>query len=306
MKYRTLGSTGIEASVIALGTHQFSGEWGIDYSDADVAGILRRAGELGINLIDTAECYGDHSVETMIGKAIHSDRDRWTIATKFGHVSQGNFKKTDAWGADDVRQQLEASLRAFDTDHIDLYQFHSGGNTEFFNDDLWTMLQNQVEAGKIRHLGISFSGELTLRHDLSQIEAIGGIAGIGAVQVVYNRLSREAEKKLLPYCAEHRIGVLARIPLSRGLLSGRYAPSSTFKEGDIRAGAPAGFNEERLHRVAEIKRDEVPKGMDMAQWALAWCLGNPMIASVIVGSKNIAQLEANAAAGDIEVQREIL
>jgi myo-inositol catabolism protein IolS len=306
MKYRTLGSTGIETSVIALGTHQFSGEWGVNYADADVAAILRRAGELGINFIDTAECYGDHLVEAMIGKAIRSERDRWTIATKFGHVSHGNFNKDDAWGADDVRKQLEASLRALGTDHIDLYQFHSGGNAEFFNDDLWTMLQKQVEEGKIRHLGVSFSGELTVKQDLSQIEAMGGIAGAGAVQVVYNRLSREAEEKLLPYCAEHRLGVLARIPLSRGLLSGRYAPGATFKEGDVRAGAPPGFNEERLRQVAEIKRTEVPDGMDMPQWALGWCLAHPAIAAVIVGSKDIAQLEANAAAADIEVEREII
>ena len=306
MKYRTLGSTGIKTSVIALGTHQFSGEWGVDYSDANVAAILRRAGELGINLIDTAECYGDHSVEAMIGKAIHGERDRWTIATKFGHVSHGNFNKTNAWGVDDVRKQLEASLRALGTDHIDLYQFHSGGNAEFFNDDLWTMLQKQVKEGKIRHLGVSISGELVEKRDLSQIEAMSSIVGAGAVQAVYNRLGSEAEEKLLPYCAEHHLGVLARVPLSRGLLSGRYAPGTTFKEGDIRAGAPAGFNEERLRRAAEIKRTEVPEGMDMAQWALAWCLANPAITSVVVGSKNIAQLEANAAAADIEVGREVI
>lgn len=306
MKYRTLGSTNIKTSVIALGTHQFSGEWGVDYSDDDVAAIVRRAGELGINFIDTAECYGDHSVEAMIGKAIRADRDRWTVATKFGHASHGNFKKTDAWSADDVQSQLEASLRALGTDHIDLYQFHSGGNDDFFNDDLWTMLHKQVEAGKIRHLGVSLSAELTSKNDISQLQAMGGMAGAQALQVVYNRLSREAEEKVLPYCAEHNVGVLARVPLSRGLLSGRYAPGSTFKEDDIRAGAPPGFNDERLRQVAEIKRAEVPEGMDMAQWALGWCLAHPAVTAVIVGSKNIAQLEANAAAEDIQVEREIL
>jgi len=302
MKYRPLGTTGITTSVIALGTHQFSGEWGVEYSAAEVKNILDRARELGINTIDTAECYGDHSVEAMIGEAIRGARDQWTIATKFGHQSHASFKKSDAWSVAEVEQQLEASLRALGTDHVDIYQFHSGLNDVFDTPGLWDMLQKQVSLGKIRHLGVSFSGELTIKGDLHQLEVAAEI-GANVVQVVYNRLSREAEIAVLPFAKEHGFGVLARIPLSRGLLSGRYAPGAIFAKGDIRAGAAPGFNDERLRQVEEIKRTEVPPGMDMAQWALGWCLANPAITSVIVGSKNIAQLEANAAAADMEVKR---
>ncbi len=299
MKYRRLGTTGIEASVIALGTHQFSGEWGVAYSPRDVERIVHRAGELGINVIDTAECYGDHGVESMIGQATRGRRDKWIIATKFGHVSHESFKKDDAWSARDVEQQLEASLRALGTEYVDIYQFHSGPNAVFDNDALWEMLARQVTLGKIRHLGISLSGDLTVKGDIHQLEAAAAIKA-DVMQVVYNRLSREAESVVLPFCEAHGFGVLARIPLSRGFLSGRYAPGTTFAAGDIRAGAAPGFNDERLRRVEEIKRTEVPPGMDMAQWALGWCLANPTITSVIVGSKNIVQLEANAAAADID------
>ena len=145
MKYRTLGSTGLKVSMISLGTHQFSGEWAREYTFKEVETILDRALELGVNVIDTAECYGDHMVEALIGKAIRKKRASWILATKFGHCLEGS-QKIGAWAADQVLRQLEDSLRAFETDHIDLYQFHSGTNRDFDNSDLWAMLREQVRA----------------------------------------------------------------------------------------------------------------------------------------------------------------
>ncbi len=296
MRYRDLGKTGIKASVIALGTHQFSGEWGIQFSAADVDQIMGRAGELGINVVDTAECYGDHSVEAMIGEAIHSRRDKWIVATKFGHISHGSFKKTDAWSPADVLKQLDTSLSALRSDYVDIYQFHSGGNAVFDNDALWEVLNRQVMLGKIRHLGISLSGELTIKGDIHQLkQAIH--YGVGVVQVVYNRLSREAEVDILPFCKENRLGVFGRIPLSRGFLSGKYVPGVIFPKGDIRSTTALDFNEKRLREVDVIRRTEVPENMNMAQWALSWCLAQPALTGVIVGCKNISQLETNAAVG---------
>ena len=155
MKYRNLGTTGIQSSVIALGTHQFSGEWGVTYSAADVRGIVRRAGELGVNVIDTAECYGDHSVEAMVGEAILPERGRWIVTTKFGHRSLDLFKKEEAWSAQDVLKQLEASLRALRSEYIDIYQFHSGTNTVFENGFSLVKLLNKkfIEFQKIAQRG---------------------------------------------------------------------------------------------------------------------------------------------------------
>jgi aryl-alcohol dehydrogenase-like predicted oxidoreductase len=138
MKYRRLGNTDLKVSVVGLGTWQFGGEWGKRFSQPEVNQILGRAKELGINLIDSAECYGDHLSESLVGKAIRQDRDDWVVATKFGHRFIGHLEREDLWSPEEVRKQLEDSLRALRTEPIDLYQFHSGGDDAFDNVALWT------------------------------------------------------------------------------------------------------------------------------------------------------------------------
>lgn len=293
MKYRALGRTGLQVSVIGLGTHQFSGEWAKEFSESEVKQILERARELGINFVDTAECYGDHVVESLIGKSIKHRRTDWIVATKFGHAYLKSPQKTDAWAADQVRQQLEDSLRALQTDYIDLYQFHSGGNEAFLNEELWAMLHEQVRAGKIRRLGLSLAADLMLKNNLQQLRAAPK-ASVSTVQIVYNRLQRKAEEQVLPYCQSQQLGVLARVPLAKGFLGGNYRPGAVFPENDTRAGYGAEFNNRQLELVEKIRREELPPGQNMAQWALAWCLKHPAVSSVIVGCKNIAQLELNA------------
>ena len=160
MRYRILGSTGLRVSVIGVGTWQFGGEWGRAFSQAEVDAILDKAAELGINLIDTAECYGDHLSERLIGDYLsRHDRSRWIVATKFGHRFNRFLDRTEDFSAAGVREQLEASLRALRLETIDLYQFHSGSDSELMNEELWTMLAEQKRAGKIRHLGISILGK---------------------------------------------------------------------------------------------------------------------------------------------------
>lgn len=292
MKYRILGKTGLNVSVISLGTHQFSGEWAKTFSLQEVEAILGRASELGINVIDTAECYGDHSVEGFIGASIKGSRDKWILATKFGHAYSGD-QKVGAWSAGQVRQQLEDSLRELNTDCVDLYQFHSGYNQEFDNEELWTMLNNQVRAGKIRFLGLSLSGETLAKDDLHQLQLAEKV-GASVIQVVYNRLQRKAEEHVFPFCESHQLGILARVPLAKGFLSGNYKPGAVFPENDTRSAFGQKFNDEQLRLVEEIKRSEVSPGQNMAQWALTWCLKQKAVASVVVGCKNIAQLESNA------------
>src|SRR5215471_8167312 len=127
MQYRPLGSTGFRVSVIGVGTWQFGGEWGHDFSQSEVDAILDEAAKLGFNFIDTAECYGDHLSEKLIGDYLNRhERSHWIVATKFGHRFNGFMERTDAFSVAEVRQQLETSLRALRLDAIDLYQFHSG------------------------------------------------------------------------------------------------------------------------------------------------------------------------------------
>jgi len=299
MKYRKLGKTGLEVSVIGLGTWQFGGEWGKDFTQQEVDQILGRGQELGINLIDTAECYGDHLSETLIGNAIRGKRSEWILATKFGHHYHGFRDRTDDYSAATVQKQLEDSLRALQTDYIDLYQFHSGPDEAFDQDDLWTMLQKQVESGKIRHLGIS----IAKNDNLHQTDAATSV-GAGAIQVVYNRLDQKPEERVFPSCQRQNLGVLARVPLASGYLSGKYKPGAVFAENDVRNRHDQAQTLEKLQQVAEIKQTEVPEGVNMAQWALAWCLQHPAVTCVIPGCKDVAQVEANAKAAELDMVRD--
>jgi aryl-alcohol dehydrogenase-like predicted oxidoreductase len=293
MKYRKLGKTGLRVSVVGVGTWQFGGEWGRTYEQQEVNAILGTAKELGINLIDTAECYGDHLSESLIGEYIQGSRKDWILATKFGHHFHRPFERTDVFGAKDVVKQLELSLQALKTDYIDLYQFHSGPNSSFDQEELWSTLQDQVKAGKVRHLGISIGSNENI-HQTSLASDVKA----DAIQVVYNRLERQPEKEVFPSCVEQNLGVLARVPLASGFLSGKYKPGTKFAANDVRSRWDSAKLDAYANEVEVIERDEVPQGTDMAAWALAWCLKHPAVTSVIPGCKDPAQVRANAAAVD--------
>jgi aryl-alcohol dehydrogenase-like predicted oxidoreductase len=296
MKYRRLGKTGLSVSVVGIGTWQFGGEWGKAFSQAEADRILGRASELGINLVDTAECYGDHLSEELVGQALRHNRDRWIIATKFGHAYDGHLRRQQLWSPEAVRDQLERSLAALRTDRIDLYQFHSGTDAVFANDALWTMLDQQVAAGKVRFLGISIGSNLDPVHQAESAARVGA----SALQVVYNRLDRKPEERVFPISMEQDLGVLARVPLASGFLSGKYRPGAAFTApDDVRSSFSPQRIEEMLREVEEIERSEVPTGVPMAAWALAWCLRHPAVTCVIPGCKSVEQVELNARAAEL-------
>lgn len=290
MKYRRLGKTELNVSVIGIGTWQFGGEWGQDYTQDEADAILDRAAELGINLIDTAECYGDHLSESFIGNYLaRRKRENWVVATKFGHHFHERFSRTDKFAPEDVVHQLDASLKALKTDYIDLYQFHSGPDAVFDNDDLWTVLDKQVQAGKIRHLGTSIGSN----SNVHQVDASTKV-GSQVIQVVYNRLDKAPEEGVFPSCIRQDLGVLARVPLASGYLSGKYKPGAVFDTTDVRHRHDRESTLLKLQEVERIAKEEVPQGVDMAAWALAWCLKHPAVTAVIPGCKNPAQVDSNA------------
>ncbi|RTE02776.1 aldo/keto reductase [Paenibacillus whitsoniae] len=295
MKFRRLGKTDLKVSVVGVGTWQFGGEWGLNYTQDEVDRILDQAAELGINLIDTAECYGDHLSESFIGSYLsRRDRSKWVVATKFGHHFHDLFTRTDDYSAQSVVQQLDASLKALHTDYIDLYQFHSGPDSQFDNDELWTTLDKLTQAGKIRHLGTSIGSNANIHQTAASTRV-----GSKAIQVVYNRLDRAPEEQVFPSCVEQDLGVLARVPLASGYLSGKYKPGAVFAGNDVRHRHDAEAVRQKLEEVERIQRDEVPQGMDMAKWALAWCLKHDAVTTVIPGCKNPEQVIANAAATEL-------
>ena len=299
MKYRRLGKTGINVSVVGIGTWQLGGEWGKDFEQAEVDAMLGKAAELGINLIDTAECYGDHLSEELIGHAIKGRRDKWIIATKFGHKFKPNFERENLFEPAQVQKQLEDSLIALQTDYIDLYQFHSGTDEMFDMPGLWEMLQKQVKSGKIRHLGISISKK---HGSLYQVEKASDVEA-QAIQAVYNRVHRKPEGKIFDSCIRQNLGVLARVPLASGFLSGKYSEDSNFPGTDVRSSWHDREEwRETFQEVANFK-NEVPKGVSMAHWALAWCLQHPAVTCAIPGCKTVEQVESNALAADLQAVR---
>jgi aryl-alcohol dehydrogenase-like predicted oxidoreductase len=295
MEYRILGSTRLRVSVVGIGTWQLGGEWAHDYSQSEADSIFDKGAELGINLIDTAECYGDHLSERLIGDYLgRHKRSRWIIATKFGHRFNSFLNRTDDFSVKGVREQLEESLKSLRIETIDIYQFHSGVDALFQNEELWTMLAEQKRAGKIRHLGVSILGKGS---ELQAREARK--VGAEVLQVIYNRLDRRPEQTVFPHAKTENLGILARVPLASGLLTGKYRPGAAFNASDVRATFDAHKMEGDLAEVERLRQTEVPSGVPMGQWALAWCLKNPLVTCVIPGCKDPGQVKANASAANL-------
>ncbi|HOW86777.1 MAG TPA: aldo/keto reductase [Candidatus Aminicenantes bacterium] len=295
MKYRTLGRTGLKVSVVGLGTWQLGGEWGKTFTQAEVDAILDKAAEAGVNLIDTAECYGDHAAERLVGDYLsRHERDRWIVATKFGHRFNGFMDRTDAFGAEEVRAQLIASLRALRTDRIDLYQFHSGSDQAFLDDGLRSFLDEARRAGMVRNLGLSLrsaGSESQVREAFTR--------GYGVLQVVYNRLDNRAESGVFPTARRYNLGVLARVPLASGLLGGRHDARDKFGPDDYRSTLGRDEIARRVREGERIAERELPLGVSRVRWALAWCLRDPVVTAVIPGVKSPEQMAEDASAADL-------
>ncbi|NIR49741.1 aldo/keto reductase [candidate division KSB1 bacterium] len=294
MRFRRLGKSEVSVSVVGIGTWQFGGEWGKKFKPKEVGEIFEAARDLGINLIDTAECYGDHTSEKLIGKAIKPDRDRWVVATKFGHKFNGFLSRSVDYSAKGMVSQLEKSLRALKTDWIDVYQVHGVSRETYEDDALWTALEKQQKLGKIRLIGVSIGHDPTsLGRDLVQ-----------TVQVHYNRLELGAEKEVLPLCLKKDLGVLARVPLASGFLSGKYKPGHRWGKGDVRKRIESDGIDTKLGEVQRIQKEEVFSGTSMAIWALHWCLRHPAVTAVIPGCKSVEQIRANGAAAELLTNQE--
>jgi aryl-alcohol dehydrogenase-like predicted oxidoreductase len=293
MQYRRLGSTELSVSVVGVGTWQYAGVWGKQFEQREVDDILSAARALGINFLDTAECYGhQHLSERMIGNSLSGRRQEWIIATKFGH-NPNNDLKDENFSPAQVQVQLEESLRALQTDYIDVYQLHSAANEFFDNDELWTMLGKQVDAGKVRYLGNSVPLP-NAEYQLPRSSAFG----IRVIQVPYNALLTKAEATVLPEALKQDLGVIARTPLASGFLSGKYQPGHVFAKGDVRSWRQQDGLDRDINRALTALQQR-PAQMEPVAWANAWCLKQPRVSTVIPGIKSVEQLQANALAGDI-------
>jgi aryl-alcohol dehydrogenase-like predicted oxidoreductase len=292
----TLGRSGLEVTPIAFGAWQLGGDWG-EYEVDEAIAAIRAAREAGVNLFDTAHAYGFGRSERVLGEALaaelRSDRESLVIATKGGlRPSNGGVERDSS--PDCIRHGVAESLKALGVDYIDLLQVHWPDPDTAFAETAATLAE-LVDAGKVRHVGVS-------NFDAAQIEEFSRTLQVETLQPPYHLFRREIERNVLPYCAEHEIGVLVYGPLAHGLLSGAFDENPRFPEGDWRARSDV-FKDETLRRnlaaVAELERLAAERGWKLSQLAVAWTLAHAAVHVAIVGTRNPAHIAEAVEAAQI-------
>jgi len=301
MEYRLLGKSELSVSVIGLGTWPLGEKgWGpIDETEA--IATIHKAIDCGINLIDTAPLYGNGRSEEIVGKAIKACRQRVIIATKCGiHLGENSF--VNDLRPQSIRKELEDSLKRMGIEVIDLYQCHWPDPNTPIEDTMGEMLKMKDE-GKIRYIGVS-------NFDTSLLQRAQKAAPVASNQVQYSLLNREIERRLIPFCKEQGVGILAYGPLGGGILSGKYKQKPIFNADDARSFLYAYYEEPYWSRIQTLLKDleQVSKryGKPISQVALNWVRQQPGISTVLVGARNPKQAEANAAAGTWQLSAEDL
>jgi aryl-alcohol dehydrogenase-like predicted oxidoreductase len=303
MNKRKLGS--LEVSALGLGCMGMSAFYGSADEDEAIAAI-RRALELGIDFLDTAQLYGPMTNEELVGRAVAGHRDEYVIATKFARRIEPTTKPGDLstlgpldGSAEHVKASIEGSLRRLGTDHVDLYFQHRVDPKTPIEETVGAMAELVAE-GKVLHIGLSEAAPETIRR-------AHAVHPITAVQTEYSIWTRDPEDEVLPTCRELGIGFVAYSPLGRGFLSGRFRSPEELDEGDFRRHGPrfTGENLEANLRIQEkVEEIATEKGVTPAQLALAWVLSRGEDIVPIPGTKRRAYLEENAAAAELELTPE--
>ena len=297
MQRRTLGRDGLSVSALGLGCMGMS-EFYSGRDDAESVATIRRALDLGVDFLDTADMYGPFTNERLVGKAIRGRRDRVVLATKFGNQrgEDGAFLGVNG-RPDYVRRSCDASLQRLGVDHIDLYYQHRVDRTVPIEETVGAMA-DLVRAGKVRFLGLSEASAATVRRATSE-------HAIAALQTEYSLWTRDPEDEVLPLCRELGIGFVAYSPLGRGFLTGRFRRFEDLPEDDYRRNSPRfqGENFQRnLDLVERVERIARRKKVTPAQLALAWLLGQGEDIVPIPGTKQRRYLEENLRALEIELE----
>lgn len=300
MEYRELGRTGWKISRVSFGAWAIGDAWG-RVDDRESYAALNRALDLGVNFFDTADVYGDGKSERLLGKLKNERREKFYIATKAGrrlnpHVAEGYTKKN-------LARFVERSLKNLQMDALDLVQLHCPPSAVYYMPETFDALDGLQRAGKIRHYGVSVE---KVEEALKAIE----YPNVQSVQIIFNLFRQRPADLFLAQAKQKRVGVLARLPLSSGILSGKMSRATVFAADDHRqynrrgesfdrGETFSGIDFETQLDAVERLRAVVPRGMTMAQFAIRWILMFEGVTAAIPGAKRVSQVEENIAAGDL-------
>ena len=300
MKYRTLGRTGFEVSEISFGAWAIGGSWG-ETDDAESLAALHRSVDLGVNFIDTADVYGDGRSERLIAKLRKERPETIYVATKAGRRLSPHT--ADGYNAANITAFVERSLRNLETDALDLLQLHCPPSEVYYRPELFGALDDLVTAGKLRNYGVSVE---KVEEALKAIE----YPNVKTVQIIFNMFRLRPSELFFPEAIRRKVGILARVPLASGLLTGKLTRRTTFAADDHRLFNRQGESfdkgetfsgvdyESGLDAVEEI-RALLPAGAALSQFALRWILMFDAVTCAIPGAKRPSQAEDNCAAADL-------
>lgn len=301
MDYRTLGRTGWKVSEISFGAWAIGGAWGTVEDDVSLA-ALRKALDLGVNFIDTADVYGDGRSERLIGQVLRERKgERIYVATKAGRRLSPHV--ADGYNRENLTAFVERSLRNLGVETLDLLQLHCPPTEVYYRPEVFGILDDLAAAGKLRAYGVSVE---KVEEALKAIE----FPNVKTVQIIFNIFRHRPAQLFFSQAKERQIGILTRVPLASGMLTGKMRPNTTFEEDDHRnynregeefdvgetfSGVPYDVG---LSAVEEL-RALVPEGVAMAQFALCWILMFDAVTCAIPGAKTPAQAIDNTAASDL-------
>lgn len=320
MKYRKLGKSGIEASVIGFGSWAIGGwMWGGIGDENEAIRAIHAAIDSGMNLIDTAPMYGFGASEEIVGKAISDRRDQVVLATKCGLIwheergdfhcftdekhpsKEGKFKISRCLAPDIIRYEVEESLTRLKTDYIDLFQTHWQDSTTPISETMDTLIRLREE-GKIRAIGCCNA-------DLEQLRQYNATGELDCDQELYSMLDRGPEKEMLPYTAEQDIAFLAYSSLGQGLLTGKMSPERIFEDGDQRNHKPR-FSPENRQQVQKMLQSfqiiAEKHGVSLGQLAIGWTIAQKGCSHALVGARTVDQVQENLSGGTLTLDDEDL
>lgn len=298
MKYRRLGKTGMKISEVSLGTWQVGGGWGGSFDHQAADRIIHTAIDAGINFIDTADVYDAGLSEAAVGKALKNHREKVFVATKCGrqinpHVSEG-------YQTNVLRKYVEDSLRNMQLETLDLIQLHCPPTEVYYRAEIFGLFERLKEEGKIQHLGVSVE-------KVDEAKAAMAFDNVCAVQIIFNMFRMKPAAEFFSLATEKDCGIIARVPLASGLLSGKMKASTTFHQEDHRTfnrhgeafdkgETFSGVDFELGPRAVEELKKRLGVEENLAATALRWILMFPEVSTVIPGASTIDQVKANIAA----------